>query len=121
MPAKPAWFGKLSDVIQELRALPRPFVDRATLESLLGVGPRRAQQIMAPCISEWIGTSGVADRDALIARLERLARGDEAYYELRRRHRMAGALDRMRQERIERPQLLVEAPARVIEQELDNL
>ncbi len=121
MPAKPAWFGKLPEVIQELRRLPRPFVDRAALEQLLGVGPRRAQQIMAPCITEWVGTSGLADRDALIARLERLARGDEAYYELRRRHRMAGALDRMRQERIERPQLLVEAPARVIEQELDNL
>ena len=121
MPAKPAWFGQLEDIINTLRAIPRPFVDRPTVEFLLGVGPRRAQQIMAPCITERVGTSGLADRDALVAHLERLAKGDDASYEVRRRRKVAAVLDHMRRERLERPQLLVEAPLRVVNQEFENL
>ena len=57
MPAKPAWFSRINEVILDLESLPLPFVDRATLQSLLRVGPRRAQQIMAPCISDHLGSS----------------------------------------------------------------
>jgi hypothetical protein len=121
VPAKPAWFTKLDEIIQELRTLSGPFVDRRTVELFLGVGPRRAQQIMAPCITEWVGTSGLADRDALIARLQRLAQGDEAFYEIQRRRKVAASLERMRQERLNRPQLLVEAPVRVVDQLLEDL
>ena len=121
VPAKPAWFGNVDGIVESLRSLPRPLIDRATVEALLGVGRRRAQQIMAPCIAERVGTSGLADRDALIQRLEHLARGDEAVYEVTRRRKVAILLERMRQERLDRPQLLVEAPAAVINQELENL
>ena len=75
MPAKPLWYSKINDIIQQLQALPRPFVDRATLEFLLGVGRRRAQQILAPCITDRVGTNGLADREVLIAHLRRLGRG----------------------------------------------
>jgi hypothetical protein len=37
VPAKPSWYSKLDDVIRELELLPRPFVDRATLEKLLAL------------------------------------------------------------------------------------
>ena len=121
MPAKPAWFGKIENVIRELEALPRPFVDRSTIEFLLGVGRRRAQQIMAPAITERVGSSGLADRNALIARLRRLAQGDDGYYEIERRRKIARVLDRLRQERIEQPQLLVEAPVSAVQQEFDYL
>ena len=121
MPAKPAWFGKIENVIRELEALPRPFVDRSTIEFLLGVGRRRAQQIMAPAVTERVGSSGLADRDALIARLRRLAQGDDGYYEIERRRKIARVLDRLRQERIEQPQLLVEAPVSAVQQEFDYL
>ena len=104
VPAKPAWFGKIENVIRELEALPRPFVDRSTIEFLLGVG-----------------SSGLADRDALIARLRRLAQGDDRYYEIERRRKIARVLDRLRQERIEHPQLLVEAPVSAVQQEFDYL
>ena len=73
---KPRWYSKINDVIREIEALPRPFVDRATVEFLLGVGRRRAQQVMAPCIMDHVGTNGLADRDAFIAHLRRLAEGD---------------------------------------------
>jgi hypothetical protein len=121
MPPKPAWFPQIEHVIRELEALPRPFVDRATLEFLLGVGRRRAQQIMAPCITEHVGPNALADRDTLIAHLRRLARSDGRHYELRRRQLFAETFARLRQERIDHPPLLVEAPAEVLEQEFENL
>jgi hypothetical protein len=121
VPAKPLWYSKINDILRELELLPRPFVDRATVEFLLGVGRRRAQQILAPCITERVGTSGLADRDALIAHLRRVAEGDEGYYERQRRQNVAEILARLQKNRLERPQLLVEAPVRVVNQELENL
>jgi hypothetical protein len=121
VPAKPAWYSQIDAVIRELESLPRAFVDRATVEFLLGVGRRRAQQILAPCIRDRVGTNGLADRDAFIAHLRRLAEGDDGYYERRRRSKVAAALAQWHAERRERPQLLVEAPVRVLTQELENL
>jgi hypothetical protein len=60
--------------IEELRRLPRALGDRATLEFLLGVGRRRAQQIIAPCITDRVGANGLADREAVIHSLEKIAR-----------------------------------------------
>jgi len=68
-----------------------------------------------------VGTNGLADRDALIAHLRRLAEGDAGYYERRRRRNLAAVLGRLQQERLERPQLLVEAPVQVLAQEFENL
>ena len=121
MPAKPIWYSKINDIIRELQALPRPVVDRATVEFLLGVGRRRAQQILAPCVTERIGANGLADRDALIEHLRRLADGDECRYEQQRRRKVAEILSQLQKDRVERPQLLVEAPLQVITQVFDNL
>ena len=121
MPAKPAWYSKINDILGELQSLPRPFVDRATLEFLLGVGRRRAQQIMAPCITDHVGTNGLADRDALIAHLRRLAEGDDGFYERQRRRKVAEILSQLQKDRLERPQLFVEAPARIVNQRFENL
>ena len=121
MPAKPAWYGKIPDVVKELEALPRPFVDRAAVEFLLGVGRRRAQQIMAPCITDRVGSNGLADRGLLIARLQGLARGDDGYYERRRRHKLGEILTGLHEERLKRPPLLVEAPVEVLTQEFESL
>ncbi len=121
MPAKAAWLSKIKDIIRELERLPRPFVDRATVEFLLGVGRRRAQQIMAPCVTDRVGASGLADRDSLIDRLRRLAEGDDGYYERQRRRKVGEILAQLHKERLERPQLLVEAPVQILTQEFENL
>ena len=121
MPAKPAWYSKINDVIGELEALPRPFVDRAAVEFLLGVGRRRAQQILSPCITDRVGTNGLAGREAFIAHLRRLADGQDGYYERRRRRNVAEILTRLQRDRLERPQLLVEAPVQILTQEFENL
>jgi hypothetical protein len=121
VPAKPVWYSRLDDVIRDLELLPRPFVDRATIEFLLGVGRRRAQQILAPCITERVGTNGLADRDVLVAHLRRIAEGDDGYYERQRRRNVAEILAQLHKDRVERPQLLVEAPVRILAQEFENL
>lgn len=117
MPAKPRWFSRINAIIGELEALPRPFVDSATVEFLLGVGRRRAQQILTPCITGHVGSNGLADRDALIARLRGLAAGDEVHYERRRRRKVAEILGEFQT----RPRVLVEAPVQVSSQEFENL
>ena len=121
MPARPQWIARIPHVVKELEALPRPFVDRATLERLLGVGRRRAQQILAPCVTDRVGSSGLADRERVIQRLQELAAAPEAEWEVRRRQKVAWFVDELRRERVEHPQVLIEAPLRVVNQEFRDL
>jgi hypothetical protein len=121
MPAKPGWYGDLHFIIGQLRDLPRAFVDRATVEFLLRVGRRRAQQIIAPCITEHVGTNGLADRDLLITRLRELADGNQGHYEIQRRRKVAVVLHQLRRERIQQRQLLVEAPSKIVNQDFQDL
>ena len=121
MPDKPLWVGRLDQVVAELEAFPHPWVDRAAIERLLGVGRRRAQQILQPCVAHQIGASGVADRDALIERLKALARGEVAHYERQRRRKLAQAIEKLRREWVETPHVVVEAPEKIVQQELDDL
>jgi len=121
VPDKPIWYGRLDAVVAELNRLDWPWVDRETLQSLLAVGSRRAQQILQPCVSRRIGASGVARREDLIAHLKRLAAGDEAHYERRRRVRLAQALEGLRQAALTHPKVLVEAPNTILHQELADL
>jgi hypothetical protein len=121
VPAKPSWFRRLPQILNDLRAHPHPYVDRATLELLLGVGRRRAQQILAPCVADRVGASGLASKEALLAHLEQIARGEEAFFEIRRRRQVARLLDQLRQQHLASPPLLVAAPAAVLRQTLGNL
>lgn len=118
MPDKPTWYGRLDAILQELEALPYPWVDRATLEAILGVGRRRAQQLLQPCVIHQVGSNGLADRTLLVAHLRALAARDEAHYEQQRRRRLAATLAQLRQASLEQPRVLVEAPASVMHQEL---
>ena len=119
MPDKPTWCGHLDEVTRTLRDLPDPWVDRATLQGLLGIGARRAQQILAPCVGRRIGANGVADREAVIARLHQLATGETRHYEHQRRNRFAEYMDALYRER--REGVLVAAPANIVNQEFKGL
>ena len=121
MPAKPAWYGDLDHIIEQLERHPRPWVDRRTVEVLLNIGPRRAQQILAPCITEQIGSSGVADRELLIRHLRRIGQEGSAVYERQRRNHVAAVLDELRASWTARPRLLVEAPPKVTDQKISGL
>ena len=121
MPAKPSWYSKAPYIIQELRKRPAPYVDSGTIQLLLGISRRRAQQILEPCVVDRVGTSGLADRNTLIAHLERLVEGDDGVYEIQRRRKVAEVIDHLRQERLANPHLLVAAPTAVLNQEFGNL
>jgi hypothetical protein len=119
MPDRPTWSGHLEEIVARLRELPDPWVDRAQIQDLLGVGPRRAQQILAPCVVRQVGANGMAERETVIAHLRRLATGEAAEYEQRRRHRLAERLDVLHEER--QKTVLVAAPTALINQEFRNL
>lgn len=121
MPDKPTWCGHLKEAIAELRALPYPWVDRPTLERILRVGRRRAQQILQPCVRQQVGTNGVADREELIAHLRQLAHGEFADYERRRRERFAHTIQNLNRAWTEQTRTWVEAPPAIVSQELANL
>ena len=117
MPYQPSWLNHLESIRAAVLALPRPFVDRATVQALLGIGRRRAQQILAPCVTERVGANGLAAREAFLRRLEQMA-GEEARGEVERRQRVARKLA---QQRFEQPQLPVEAPVSIVNQDWASL
>ena len=121
MPSKPSWYARLDQILGDLAALPSPWVTRGTVEFRLRVGPRRAQQIIAPCAVEQVGTSLVADRRLLIEHLTSLARGEAVHYEVERQRKLAASLERLRSEWLARPRVLVEAPVSAVNQRLGNL
>jgi hypothetical protein len=96
MPAKPTWFHKLDDVLQELRGLSAPYLDRRAVERLLGVGERRARELMmgVPCVQ--IGNAVAVERSAFIAKLDRVSRSPEWARETVRRERVENILADLR-------------------------
>src|SRR3954471_22005401 len=121
MPAQPTWLNDFDFIRETLRASPQPYVDRATVQTLLGVGRWRAQQILAPCMAERVGTNGLAEREASLRHLEQVAAGEEARGGVERRQRVARILAQLRQERIRQPQLPVEAPVGIVNQDWVSL
>jgi hypothetical protein len=112
MPAKSLWLERLPAVIADLEARAESWVDRATLESLLGVGRRRAQQLLARIPCQRVGTSMLASRDDVVAHLRVLSSGDDAYYEQRRQERLWDRLEEARRQWTEQPPVLVQVPQR---------
>ena len=47
MPSKPAWFHRLPEILEVLRSMDATHLDRQAVETLFGVAPRRARQLMA--------------------------------------------------------------------------
>ncbi|MBV9264984.1 MAG: hypothetical protein JO061_02330 [Acidobacteriaceae bacterium] len=121
MPDKPLWYDRLAEAEAQLATLPSPWVDRATLESILGIGRRRAQQLLQPLVRHTIGRNGLALKDEVIRYLRHLARGDKAVYEQQRRRRVAGLIQTWHREALKQPQVLVEASDTILAQHLEDL
>jgi hypothetical protein len=121
MPDKPIWCGRLEEIAKDLLALPDSWVDRAMVEQALGIGRRRAQQILAPCVTRQIGRNGLARREAILDHLRRLAAGEKTHYERRRQRRLAEQLEKLREDLLRRPRVLVEAPVAVLGQKFEGL
>lgn len=55
VPARPTGMADWEQITEALRASSCSFVDRATMEGLLGISRRRAQQLLAPCVTDRVG------------------------------------------------------------------
>ena len=122
MPDKPSWYDRLESVIEQLEQSPHPYVDRETLEFLLGIGRRRAQQILQPLVRRRLGKNGLAAKEDVIDHMRHLAAGDAAYF--RRGSAASGShaiIDGLHAAARERPRVLVEAPAAMVNQEIESL
>ena len=96
MPAQPAWFHRLDEILEELRELKVSHLDRLAVQKLFGVRERRARQLMAGLPGIQAGNAFAAERQALLARFENTAAGDRFQWEASRRDRLADELDRSR-------------------------
>lgn len=121
MPDKPVWYRRLEEAEQQLSALSTPWVDRQTIESVLGVGRRRAQQILRPLVRHTVGRNGLARKEDVVLYLRQLAHGDPVSFERRRRERFAELISNWHRELQTQPRVLVEAPTAIVNQELASL
>lgn len=121
MPPTPTWYARLDQAIQELEALPTSSIDAATLALVLGIGIRRAQQLLAPLVYSVVGRTGLVPKEVLIEHLRRIASGDSAYYERQRRRRLSAVLRRLQEDWVKHPPLFVEAPKVLHRQTLTSL
>jgi hypothetical protein len=98
MPAQPAWFHRLEEILIQLRALEHDYLDRQAVEKAFRVRERRARQIMAglPCLQ--IGNAVAISRAALIERLEKTSTDTRFQWETRRRKRVAESLETLRKQ-----------------------
>lgn len=94
-----------------------PWIDRQALQTLLGVGRRRAQQLMQPLASQVIGRNLLVGRERFREFLLATAAGQPAGLDHQRRLRFAHQIDQWART----PRLPVEAPARIIHQQLASL
>jgi hypothetical protein len=121
MPAKPMWYRRLDEIIDRLEALPQKWVDSAIVEELLGVGRRRARQIMAPCITARVGGNALANRRKLIVQLRAVAAKEEVAASQKRGQHFGQALDSLRNAVLQQPRVAVEVPSPILNQNIQNL
>lgn len=111
MPAQPAWFHRLPEILEELRALEISHLDRLAIEKLFAVRERRARQLMAGLPTLQAGNALAVERKALLARLEAIACGERFQQEVSRRARVSVELDRTRRHLVARRITLDASPA----------
>ena len=69
MPAQPACFHRLDEILADLLAIESTHLDRRAIQKLFRVRQRRARQIMAGLEGLRVGSAAAVSREAIIARL----------------------------------------------------
>jgi len=99
MPAKPAWFLRLPEILEAVRALRTPVLDRAGFERLFAVRRRRAIQLMHRFGGYQSGKTFLIDRGQLIAELDRAVASPDYTFEFRRKQRLAESIEKLEHHR----------------------
>jgi len=92
MPAKSQWLVQLPAIIEHLKEIETPVVDRSCIEQLFHVARRRAIQLMHEFGGYQAGRTFLIDRLALIRQLRLAVEGGEFFHESRRRHKVGATL-----------------------------
>jgi len=95
MPAKAQWLLQVPAIIEQLRAVNTPVVDRSVCEWVFGVRRRRAVELMHFFGGYQSGNTILLNRTDLIRQLEALEANPEIGRERRRKTRLAEKLDEL--------------------------
>ena len=96
MPPQPHWLLHVPRIIEELRLLPLPVLDRAVIEKLFGLKRRQAIQLLHRFGGYQAGRTFLLDRQELVEQLEAIRDGETFRYEQRRRRRLVAELESVR-------------------------
>jgi hypothetical protein len=96
MPAKAQWLLRVPEILEELRALDVPVVDRAVCERLFRLRRRRAIDLLRGFGGYQAGRTFLIDRPKLVAQLEQIRDSSDFKMEWRRKERLADRLEAMR-------------------------
>jgi len=89
VPARPAYFHRISEALETFRSIELDWIDRRTLQDVLGVSKTVAWRILRLCgATDGPGNTIVCRREELISALERLSLSEPCDRELRRRFRL---------------------------------
>lgn len=99
MPAKPRWLLHIPEILDELRSLSVPIVDRALCEKLFRLGRRRTLEVLSDFGGYRAGNTILVDRQALIASLEDLWESPDTTRERQRKARLVERLESLRRYR----------------------
>ena len=120
MPAQPAWFHRLDEILTTPQSIECTHLDRRTVEKLLRVRQRRARQIMAGLEGLRVGNAAAMSREALIACLEQTAVSGVFQWEGNRRACVVEDLDLVRRQ-LAAQHVRISASADVRERLLEDL
>jgi hypothetical protein len=99
MPPNPQWLLRLPQIVEELAALDRPVLDRATIERVFRLKRRRAIELMHRFQGYQAGRTFLLDRLQLLGQLQRLLESPEFLGEVHRKERLTEALEKIRKQR----------------------
>jgi hypothetical protein len=99
MPAHPQWLTRLPQIIAELESVDFPVIDRGMIEQTFGVRRRRAAQLMRVFGGYQAGRTYLVARTQLIGQLRDIVNSGKFTFEVRRRQRLAEALESIRRYR----------------------
>lgn len=96
MPARPQYFHRLEQALEALRRIESDWIDRRTVEEMLGVSKTVAWRLLRQCgAAEGPGNTLICPRDQAIRALEALKESAAYRQEIRRRNRVEEALARL--------------------------
>jgi hypothetical protein len=96
MPAKAQWLLRVPEILEELRALEVPVIDRAVCERLFRLRRRRAIDLLRGFGGYQAGRTFLIDRPKLVEQLEQIRDSSDFKMEWRRKERLADRLEAMR-------------------------